>query len=151
MFLSRSVIGWSNGWCDWSIYKYRAPTVREKPGIRKLGSRPFKVREFHTFYSKSGKSPWILYHLGSIRVIIVAIPSSVLRICFPVLTARSDCFCGPILHCPNLTGSHCELSTLDLLTSVFQNHYGTSVILSRRIPASATPSTTTMRQRIWCL
>ena len=92
----------------------RSGKNRESQGIRKLRSRPLKVREFYTFYSKSGKSPWILYHLGSIRIIIVAIPTPVLRICFPVLTARSQCFCGPILHCPNSTGSHCGLSSLDI-------------------------------------
>ena len=92
----------------------RSGKNRESQGIRKLRSRPLKICEFCTFYSKSGKSPWILYHLGSIRIIIVAIPTSVVRICFPVLTARSQCFCGPILHCHNLTGSHCGLSTLDI-------------------------------------
>ena len=92
----------------------RSGKNRESHGIWKLRSRPLKVREFHTFYSKSGKSPWILYHLGSIRIIIVAIPTSVLRICFPVLTARSQCFCVPVMYCPNLTGSHCGLSTLDI-------------------------------------
>ena len=42
------------------------------------------------------------------------LPTMVLRICLPILTAWSHCFCGPILHGPNLTGSHCGLSTLDI-------------------------------------
>ena len=92
----------------------RSGKNRESQGIRKLRSRPLKVREFHAFYSKSGKSPWILYHLGSIRIIFVPIPTSVLRICFPVLTVHSHRVCGPILRGANLTGPHYGLSSLDI-------------------------------------
>ena len=92
----------------------RSGKNRESQGIRKLRSRPLKVREFHAFYSKSGKSPWILYHLGSIRIIFVPIPTSVLRICFPVLTVHSHRVCGPIVRGANLTGPHYGLSSLDI-------------------------------------
>ena len=98
----------------WSLTNARLPWSRktwESQGIRKLCSRPLKVREFHTFYSKSGKSLWILYHLGSIRMNMVTIPTSVLHICFPILTVCSHCFCWPIFHGRNLTGSHYGLSS----------------------------------------
>ena len=108
----------------------RSGKNRESQGIRKLRSRPLKVREFHTFYSKSGKSPWILYHLGSIRIIFVPVPTSMLRISFPVLTVHSHHFAGLFCAVPIW-----RVLTTDCLhlTSVFQTHYGTSVILSRRV------------------
>ena len=49
---------------------------------------------------------------------------------FPVLTVHYHRFCGPILRGANLTDPHYGLSPLDIS---FQKHYGTSVILSRRV------------------
>ena len=101
----------------WTCLYCRAPTVREKPGKSgnsEITLRPLKVREFHTFYSKSRKSLWILYHLGSIRIIFVAVPTSALHICFSVLTVHSHHFCGPILRGASLTGPHYGLSPLDI-------------------------------------
>ena len=116
----------------------RSGKNRESQGIRKLRSRPLKVREFQTFYSKSGKSPWILYHLGSIRIIFVPGPTSVLHICFPILTVHSHRFCGPILRGANLTGPHYGLSSLDI---IFPNSlwYQCNYIAARPTPRLRQP------------
>ena len=97
-------------WSDDLLFaQVRAPTVRGKTG--KSGNSEITLPAL-----ESQGIPNVLFKIQEKSVNSVSSrqhQNNYRRHLFPVLTVHSR-FCGPILHGPNLTGSHYGLSALDI-------------------------------------